>query len=51
MSIPAIRGDDRPGGRLASPTQAEQLWCDLDDEREPIYVVDQQGRIIRTIDN
>ena len=31
-----------------TPTQAEpKPWCGLDGEREPIYVVDQQGRIIR----
>ncbi len=31
-----------------TPTQAEpKLWCGLDRERKPIYVVDQQGRIIR----
>ena len=51
-AIAAIPGDDPLSGRLASPTQAEpKLWCGLDGEREPIYVVDQQGRIIRTIGN
>ena len=50
VSIPAIPGDDRLNGRLASPTQVEpELWCSLDAEREPVYVVDQLGRIIRTI--
>ena len=50
VSIPAIPGDDRLSGRLASPTQVEpELWCSLDGEREPVYVVDQLGRIIRTI--
>ena len=50
VSIPAIPGDDRLNGRLASPTQVEpELWCSLDGEREPVYVVDQLGRIIRTI--
>ena len=50
--IPAIRGDDRSSGHLASTTQVEPtLRWDLDGEREPIYVVDPQGRIIRTIGN
>ena len=50
--IPAIPGDDRSSGRLASPTQVKpKVWCGLDGEREPIYVVDQQGRVIRTIGN
>ena len=48
----AIREDDRLRGSLASPTRAEpKLWCGLDGEQEPIHVVDQQGRIILTIDN
>ena len=48
----AIPEDDRLRGNLASPTHAEpKLWCGLDGEREPIYVVDQQGRVIRTIGN
>ena len=52
VAMPAIPGDDPLSGRLASPTQAEpKLWCGLDGEREPIYVVDQQGRVIRTIGN
>ena len=51
-AIPVIPGDARLSGSLASPTHAEpKLWCGLDGEREPIYVVDQQGRIIRTIGN
>ncbi len=50
--IPAIGEDDRSSGRLASPTQTEpKLWCGFDGEREPIYVVDPLGRIIRTIGN
>ena len=50
VSIPSISENDRPRGRLASPTQVEpELWCSLDAEREPVYVVDQLGRIIRTI--
>ena len=51
-AIPVIPGDARLSGSVASPTHAEpKLWCGLDGEREPIYVVDQQGRIIRTIGN
>ena len=50
VSLPAIPGDDRLNGRVASPTQVEpELWCSLDGEREPVDVVDQLGRIIRTI--
>ena len=52
VTISSIPGDDRSGGRLASPTQANpKVWCGLDGERKPIYVVDQQGRVIRTTDN
>ena len=52
VPIPAIRWDNRSSGRLVSLTQAEpNLWCSLDAEREPVYVVDQQGRIIHTIGN
>ena len=48
----SIPGDARLSGSLASPTHAEpKLWCGLDDEQEQIYVIDQQGRIIRTIGN
>ena len=48
----AILEDDRLSGSLASPTHAEpKLWCGLDGEQEQIYVIDQQGRIIRTIGN
>ncbi len=51
-AIASIPKDDRLGGHLASPTQVEpELWCSLDGEREPIYVVDQLGRIIRTMGN
>ena len=45
-------GDGRLSERLAIPTRAEpKPWCGLDGDREPIYIVDQQGRIIRTIGN
>lgn len=40
--------DKRLMGRLKSPTQAEPL-CGFHLRREPIHVVNQQGRIIRTI--
>ena len=34
----------------ASPTHAQPEWaCGVGEQREPIYVVDQQGRIIRTL--
>ena len=48
----AIPEADPLRGSLASPIHAEpKPWCGLDGEREPIYVVDQLGRIIRTIGN
>ena len=48
----AIPEADLLRGSLASPIHAEpKPWCGLDGEREPIYVVDQLGRIIRTIGN
>ena len=38
-------GDGRLSERLAIPTRAEpKPWCGLDGDREPIYIVDQQGR-------
>ena len=40
--------NERLMGRVASPTQAEPL-CGIHLRREPIHVVNQQGRIIRTI--
>ena len=52
VSISAIRVNDYPSGRLASPAQTETaMWCGIDGKREPIHVVDQLGRIIRTIGN
>ena len=49
---PALLGDGRASERLPSPTQASpRVWCSLYGEREPIHVVDQQGRFIRTMDN
>ena len=52
VAMPPLSGDDRSSGRLASPTQTEpKLWCGFDEEREPIYVVDRQGSIVRTIGN
>ena len=42
--------DDRLLGRLApSPRAVPKLSCGVDLRREPIYVVDPQGRIIRTL--
>ena len=50
--IPALIGDGRSSERLPSPTQAKpKVWCSLHGEREPIHVVDQKGRFIRSIDN
>ena len=41
---------DRLMGRLApSPRAVPKLSCGVDFRREPIYVIDPQGRIIRTI--
>ena len=52
VAMPPLSGDDRSSGRLASPTQTQpKLWCGFDGEREPMYVVDQQGRIILTVGN
>ena len=42
--------DDKSSGQLASPAQ-ENPMCDLNGEREAIYVVDQKGRVILTIGN
>ena len=48
--LPSIFGDDRLIRRLAPHPHTEpQPLCGLVGEREPIYVVDQQGRIIRTL--
>ena len=48
--LPSIFGDDHLIRRLAPHPHTEpQPLCSLVGEREPIYVVDQQGRIIRTI--
>ena len=48
--LPSIFGDDHLIRRLAPHPHTEpQPLCGLVGEREPIYVVDQQGRIIRTI--
>ena len=48
----AVVGNDRSSGHPTFSTQVEpKLWWDLNGEREPIYVVDPQGRIIRTIGN
>ena len=42
--------DDRLMGRLApSPRAVPVLSCGVDLRREPIYVIDPQGRIIRTL--
>ena len=42
--------DDRLMGRLApSPRAVPELSCGADLRREPIYVIDPQGRIIRTL--
>ena len=50
VAMSPIPEDDHLRGSLTSPTQVEpELWCSLDGEREPVYVVDQLGRIIRTI--
>ena len=52
VAMPAIPEDDRLSGHQASPAQVKpKVWCGLDGEREPIYVVDQEGRVIRTIGN
>ena len=42
--------DDRLMGRLApSPRAVPELSCGVDLKQEPIYVIDPQGRIIRTL--
>ena len=42
--------NDRLMGRLApSPRAMPKPLCGVDLRREPIYVIDPQGRIIRTI--
>ena len=48
--LPSIFGDDHLIRRLAPHPHTEpQPLCSLVGEREPIYVVDPQGRIIRTL--
>ena len=42
--------DNRLIGRLVpSPRAVPKLSCGVDFRREPIYVIDPQGRIIRTL--
>ena len=45
-AVPSMLGDDRLPGRLAP----QPKWtCGVGQQREPIYVVDPQGHVVRTI--
>ena len=45
----AIRGDGRTRGSPAPVHAKPKMWCGLGGAREPIDVVDQQGRVVFTI--